>query len=129
MNNLKNIVVSIPNTLLSGGLTIYLQREPEFSVFQEDRLEQLLGTCVAVQADVLLVEVRHYFPYTIGNWLTRCNEIKEKRPCCRIAFIVDENSSPEVAREVRQARSQGLIDVFFYGTVSGEYLTAVLGSL
>ena len=126
---MKNIVVSIPNNLLSGGLCLYLKRESSFCIFQEDRLAQLTDTCVAAGANVLLAEVRHYSPYTVGDWLKRSAQIKERLPQCRVAFVVDENSSPEVAQEVKQAKRKGLIDAFFYGTVSGEYVTAVLGSL
>ena len=126
---MKSIVVSIPNTLLSGGLCLYLEKEPDFRVFREDRLAQLSDTCVAVGAGVLLVEVRRYSPYTVKEWLKRSEEVKEKLPQCKAAFVVDENSSPEVAEEVRQAKGKGLIDAFFYGTVSGEYLAAVVGSL
>ena len=126
---MKNIVVSIPNNLLSGGLCLYLKSESGFRIFQEGRLEQLADTCVAAGADVLLAEVRHYSPYTVGDWLTRSAEIKEHLPQCRIAFVVDENSSPEVAEEVKHAKGKGLIDTFFYGTVSGEYVTAVIDSL
>ena len=126
---MKNIVVSIPNNLLSGGLCLYLKSESGFRIFQEDRLEQLMDTCVAAGADVLLAEVRYYSPYTVEDWLTRSSRIKEHLPQCRIAFVVDENSSPEVAKEVKRAKGKGLIDTFFYGTVSGEYVTAVIGSL
>lgn len=126
---MKSIVVSIPNTLLSGGLCLYLKKEPGFRVFREDRLEQLADTCVAAGADVLLAEVHHRSPYTVGDWLRRSEEVKEKLPRCKVAFVVDENSSPEVAEEVRIAKGEGLIDAFFYGTVSGEYMTAVIGSL
>ncbi len=126
---MKSIVVSIPNTLLSGGLCLYLEKEPGFRVFREDRLQQLADTCVAAGADVLLAEVRHHSPYTVKEWLKRSEDVKEKQPPCKIAFVVDENSSPEVAEEVRQAKGKGLIDAFFYGTVSGEYLAAVVGSL
>ena len=64
---MKSIVVGIPNTLLSGGLCLYLKKEPGFRIFREDRTEQLVDTCVAADADVLLAEVRHYSPYTIKN--------------------------------------------------------------
>jgi hypothetical protein len=127
--NLKNIIVSIPNTLLSGGLSMYLKKECEFHILQEDRLEQLMGTCMAVNADVLLAEVRHYPPHTVADWLDRSFELKRKLPCCKIAFLVDENSNPLVAEEVKEAKLEGHIDAFFYGTVSGEYVAAVISSL
>lgn len=126
---MKHIVVSIPNTLLSGGLSLYLRREPEFQVFQDDRAEQIAESCIAAKADVLLAEARHYPPFTVSDWLTRCQELRKTLPRCKLALVVDENTSPQVAEEVKQARSRGLIDAFFYGTVSGEYVTAVIGSL
>lgn len=126
---MKNIVVSIPNTLLSGGLCLYLKNEPGFRVLREDRPEQIADTCIAADADVLLAEVRRYSPYAVEDWLTRAKQVKKQLPSCRIAFVVDENSNPEVAEEVKRVKGEGLIDAFFYGTVSGEYVAAVVGSL
>ncbi|MDD4797185.1 MAG: hypothetical protein PHO66_05410 [Eubacteriales bacterium] len=126
---MKSVVVSIPNNLLSGGLCLYLKSESGFRIFREDRLEQLADTCVAAGADVLLAEVRPYSPYTVEDWLTRFAQIKRCLPQCRVAFVVDENSSPDVAKEVKRVKGKGRIDAFFYGTVSGEYVAAVIGSL
>jgi hypothetical protein len=46
-----------------------------------------------------------------------------------VVYVVDENSSPELADQVALACSNRLIDAFVYGTVSGEYVTALIGSL
>lgn len=126
---MKQIVVSIPNSLLSGGLSLYLRQEPDFHVLQDEGAARIVETCVMAKADVLLAEARHYSPYTVRDWLTRFQELKLALPHCKLALVVDENTSPQVAEEVKQARSYGLIDAFFYGTVSGEYVTAVIGSL
>ena len=50
-------------------------------------------------------------------------------PDCKAVYVVDENSSPELADQVALARYNRLIDAFVYGTVSGEYVTALIGSL
>lgn len=126
---MKNIVVSIPNSLLSGGITLYLKQDTDFCIFHEEQLGRFVNTCCAVCAEVVLIEVRAYSPHTIEEWLTRIKEVKEKLPHCKSAFIVDENANPQLAEQVRQVRSDRLIDAFFYGAVSGEYVTAVVASL
>lgn len=92
-------------------------------------MEQLKTTCVATNSDVLLAEVRHYAPYTVDDWLHRFKEVKTVLPNCKIALLVDENSHPEAAENVKKAKHQNLIDAFFYGTVSGEYMAAVIQSM
>ncbi len=126
---MKNIVVSVPNTLLSGGICMYLEREKDFFIMREDKLDQLTNTCLAAEAEVLLAEVRHYPPYSVEDWFKRAKGVKALLPHCKIAFIVDENSNPQTAEEVKEAKIHGLIDAFFHTTVSGEYLTAVVSSL
>lgn len=125
---MKNIVISIPNTLLSDGLSNSLMRG-KHQVYRENRLEQLIDTCVVTNADVLLCEARNYAPYTVGEWVAKRQAIRAEQPRCKLALIVDENSFPDAAKEVQQARSEDLIDAFFFATVSSEYVFAVIDSL
>jgi len=126
---LKKIIVSIPNALLAGGVVMYLKKNPDFKVYREDNPSGIEDLCIASKADVLLAEVRERPPHTLDEWNIRVNEIKKKLPDCKAVYIVDENSSPELADQVALARSNRLIDAFIYGTVSGEYVTALIGSL
>ena len=50
-------------------------------------------------------------------------------PGCSVVLRCDENSAPEVARRVVQAKKDGLIDDFVYSSVSETYLTALLSAL
>ena len=50
-------------------------------------------------------------------------------PDCKVVLLCDENSSPELAERVKTARYKGLIDTFFYVSVSLSYLKDVLESL
>ena len=126
---MKKIIVSIPNALLAGGVVMYLKKNPDFKVYREDNPSGIEDLCIASKADVLLAEVRERPPHTLDEWNIRVNEIKKKLPDCKAVYIVDENSSPELADQVALARSNRLIDAFIYGTVSGEYVTALIGSL
>ena len=126
---MKKIIVSIPNALLAGGVVMYLKKNPDFKVYREDNPSGIEDLCIASKADVLLAEVRERPPHTLDEWNIRVKEIKKKLPDCKTVYVVDENSSPELADQVALARSNRLIDAFVYGTVSGEYVTALIGSL
>jgi len=73
--------------------------------------------------------VRERPPHTLDEWNIRVKAIKKNLPDFKVVYVVDENSSPELADQVALARSNRLIDAFIYGTVSGEYVTALVGSL
>lgn len=55
--------------------------------------------------------------------------VKMKHPECKIVLIVDENAEKEVARQVKQAKKDGLIDQFIYGSISAAYLADIVDSL
>ena len=126
---MKRIIVSIPNALLAGGVVMYLKKNPDFKVYREDNPSGIEDLCIASKADVLLAEVREISPHTLDEWNIRVKAIKKGLPDCKVVYVVDENSSPELADQVALARSNRLIDAFVYGTVSGEYVTALIGSL
>ena len=49
-------------------------------------------------------------------------EVKRVCPDCKIAFIVDSNTEKQAAKDIRDAKKNGLIDQFFYGSMTAEYL-------
>ena len=126
---MKKIIVSIPNALLAGGVVMYLKKNPDFKVYREDNPSEIEDLCIASKADVLLAEVRERPPHTLDEWNIRVKAIEKSLPDCKVVYVVDENSSPDLADQVALARSNRLIDAFVYGTVSGEYVTALIGSL
>ncbi|NLV85996.1 MAG: hypothetical protein GX025_02065 [Clostridiales bacterium] len=126
---MKKIIVSIPNALLAGGVVMYLKKNPDFKVYREDDPLGIEELCISSKADVVVAEVRERPPNTLDEWNIRVKAIEKKLPDCRAVYVVDENSSPELADQVALARSNRLIDAFVYGTVSGEYMTALIGSL
>ena len=126
---MKKIIVSIPNALLAGGVVMYLKKNPDFKIYREDNPSGIEDLCIASKADVLLAEVRERSPNTLDEWNVRVKAIKKNLPDCKVVYVVDENSSPDLADQVALARSNRLIDAFVYGTVSGEYVTALIGSL
>ena len=126
---MKKIIVSIPNALLAGGVVMYLKKNPDFKIYREDNPSGIEDLCIASKVDVVVAEVRERPPNTLDEWNIRVKAIKKGLPDCKVVYVVDENSSPELADQVALARSNRLIDAFVYGTVSGEYVTALIGSL
>ncbi|MDD6539525.1 MAG: hypothetical protein PUF85_01900 [Firmicutes bacterium] len=55
--------------------------------------------------------------------------MKARSPGCKIVLVVDENTEKKLADKVRQAKKDGLIDNFIYGSVSATYLLAVIDAL
>ena len=65
---------------------------------------------------------------TQGSGSTRPKE-PLRVPGCRVALVVDEVCEPQLADQVRRAKKDGLIDGFFYSSVSSDYLSAMIDAL
>ena len=112
---MKRIFVSIHNSLLSAAITRCLKDLGGFSI-----------SSAAEDADIVLMEAC----YGAGASLDEClKKVKSLGPGCAVVLLCDENSAPEVARRVVQAKKDGLIDDFVYSSVSESYLTALLSAL
>ena len=77
----------------------------------------------------VLMEVTGYPPYVLEERLKIRDAVKKINPNCKIVIVVDENSEKEAARQVRQAKKDGRIDQFIYGSISANYLVAVMDTL
>lgn len=128
---MKKIVVCIGNGLLSEAIVQMLKQSGEFQPIRVlvQKRSGVVRDCEAISADILLMDVSYASGATIE---TRLDEVKQARriiPECKLALLCDENSAPDLAREVALAKKDGLIDAFFYSSVTEKYLTAALASL
>lgn len=128
---MKKIVISIGNGLLAEAITRALYNCGEFQPFRAKvgRDANVVFDCEMMSADILLAEVSYAEGMTIGTSLAKAREVRRKLPDCKIVFLCDENSAPDIAREVVLAKKDGLIDNFFYSSVTEKYLIAVLTSM
>ena len=125
------IVVSIQNGLLAEGIIQMLKESGEFYPIRlvSNRQDSMLKNCQAIGADLVLSEVSFAAGTTIDTRLVEAKELRSLLPGCKIAFLCDENSSPDIAREVANAKKDGIIDGFFYASVTAKYLVAALEAL
>lgn len=124
-------VISTQNGLLSGALAMYLQERGD--IIPQRVLKpgpgEPLDTCRAVGADILLMEVTRISPCTFAERSDTVAQVRAVLPNCKIALLCDENADHALAEQVKDAKKCGLIDGFFYTSVSGEYLADALDSL
>ena len=128
---MRNIVVSMQNTLLSESIARSLAETGDFRVEQvpPGKTGDAFSLCQAVQADILLMEVSRLPAYTLENRLKLIECVRRAMPNCKFVLLCDENSDPELAHRVMIVRQDQLIDAFLYASVTPAYLTAALDAL
>ena len=128
---MREIVVSMQNTLLSEAVARLLAETGEFRVEQvlPGKTGDTFSLCRTAQADILLMEVSRWEGYTLESRLRLIDDVRRKIPGCRFALLCDENSDEELARRVMIVRQDRLIDAFLYASVTPAYLTAALDAL
>ena len=128
---MRDIVISMQNTLLSEAIARSLSETGNFRVEQilPGRADDAFSICRAVRADILLMEVSRIAAYTLENRLKLIDRVRAAVPDCKFALLCDENSDAELARRVKCARQDRLIDAFLYTSVTPAYLTAALDAL
>ena len=128
---MKNIVDCISNGLLSEAIIKMLKNSGEFKPFRVliQKNSNIANDCEVLSADILLLDVSYASGTTMEIRLNEVKQVREKIPPCKLVMLCDENSAPDIAREVANAKKDGLIDAFFYSSVTEKYLTAALASL
>ena len=128
---MKKIGISIQNGLLAEGIMQMLIANGEFQPFRitSPKKNGVVSNCLLQGADILLAEVSYANGATIEGRLSEAKALRAERPECKIAFLCDENSSPEIAKAVMTAKKDGIIDGFFYSSVTAKYLVAALDAI
>ena len=129
---MMKIVVSIQNGLLAEAITGMLNDSGEFQPFRVpvgNKKDDVVSNCEMLSADILIAEVSYAGGTTVETRLREVREVRRKVSGCKIVLLCDENSAPDIAREVTLAKKDGLIDNFFYSSVTAKYLLAALFSL
>ena len=128
---MREIVVSMQNTLLSEAAAWSLAETGEFRVEQvlPGKTDDIFSLCRAAQADILLMEVSRVNAYTLESRLRLIDRVRGAVPRCQFVLLCDENGDPELAHRVMIVRQDRLIDAFLYASVTPAYLTAALDAL
>ena len=127
---MRRVVVDMQNALFSDAIAAALRNfDPGFEVCQSESPAKTTDLCAFTEANILIMEVTAYTPWKLEERMKIRGEVKEQNPNCKIVLVVDENSEKKLADKVRQAKKDGLVDNFIYGSVSSTYLSAVIDAL
>ena len=123
-------MVNMQNALFCHAISETLRRSGnELDPYTVDPPDKVVDDCKWIAPYALLLEVTGYTPWLLSERLKLRNAIKTQNPDCKIVFIVDENAEKAVAKQVKQAKKDGLIDQFIYGSISASYLADIVDSL
>ena len=127
---MRRVVVDMQNALFADAIATALQKfDSDFDVYQSESPAKTTDMCVFTDANILIMEVTAYTSWKLEGRMKIRNEVKAQSPSCKIVLVVDENTEKKLADKVRQAKKDGLIDSFIYGSVSSTYLSAVIDAL
>jgi len=128
---MRKIVVSVQNGLLAESITRMLEESSEFLIYRSvvGSRNSLAVDCAMYGAEIVLMEVSPGRGLSLQARLEETKQIKSANTDCKVVLLCDENTSPDLAREVALVKKNGLVDGFFYSSVTGAYLVAALASL
>ena len=127
---MRRVVIDMQNYLFADAIASALKHaDSDFDVRRSEKPENTADLCQLSVPYALLMEVSGHSPWRLEERIKIRNEVKRQTPQCKIVLIVDENAQKPLARRVLQAKKDGLIDNFIFGSISAEYLTAVVDTL
>lgn len=120
---MRKIVVDMQNFLFADSVaTAFRSSGYDIDVIRTESPKDTLELCQVYKPYVLIMEVTSYTPWKLDERLNIREQVKAVCPECKIAFIVDSNTERQAAKDIRDAKKNGLIDQFFYGSMTAEYL-------
>lgn len=120
---MRKIVVDMQNFLFADSVaTAFRSSGYDIDVIRTESPKDTLELCQVYKPYVLIMEVTSYTPWKLDERLKLREQVKAVCPECKIALIVDSNTERQAAKDIRDAKKNGLIDQFFYGSMTAEYL-------
>ena len=127
---MRRIVINMQNALFCNAISETLRRsDNDMDTYTVDSPDRVADECKWLTPYALLMEVTGYTPWKLCERMKIRDAVKVQNPECKIVLIVDENAEKEVAKQVKQAKKDGLIDQFIYGSISATYLADIVDSL
>ena len=120
---MRKIVIDMQNYLFADSVAAaFKNSDYDIDVVRAESPMNTVELCRLYKPFVLIMEVTGYTPWLLCERMKLRDKVKTVCPECKIALIVDSNSEKQAARDIRDAKKNGLIDQFFYGSMTAEYL-------
>ena len=120
---MQKIVVDIQNFLFADSIAAaFRNSDYDIDVVRAETPNDTVELCQMYKPFVLVMEVTGYTPWLLCDRLRLRDEVKSVCPDCKIALLVDSNTEKQAAKDIRDAKKNGIIDQFFYGSMTAGYL-------
>ena len=120
---MQKIVVDIQNFLFADSIAAaFRNSDYDIDVVRAETPNDTVELCQMYKPFVLVMEVTGYTPWLLCDRLRLRDEVKSICPDCKIALIVDSNTEKQAVKDILEAKKNGIIDQFFYGSMTVEYL-------
>ena len=127
---MRRIVINMQNSLFCNAIADTISRSGnELEPYTVASPEKVVDDCKWIAPYAVLMEVTGYSPWKLEERLRIRDAVKEKNLECKIVLIVDENAEKAIAKKIKQAKKDGIIDQFIYGSISASYLADIVDSL
>ena len=127
---MRRILINMQNTLFCNAISDTLRRSGnELDTYSVDSPDRVIEESRWIAPYAVFLEVTGYTPWKLEERMKIRDAVKEKNPECKIVLVVDENAEKDVAKRVKQAKKDGIIDQFIYGSISASYLADIMDSL
>lgn len=127
---MRRVVLDMQCNMFAEAISQALTRsDPDFAVCRAESPSETARLCRSMAAYAVIMEVTGYTPWRLSERLALRDEVKRQIPLCKVVLLVDEKADAALATAVRQAKKDGLADNFIYGSVSPDYLAAVMDTL
>lgn len=127
---MRKIVLDIQSAIHAHNMERMLMQELEdCQVIVSESPDSTAEWCKLHNADVLLMEVKAYSPWMFPERMKITKKVRKSTPECRIIFFVNDENDIKLSENVRQAKRDGFIDAFLFGSVSENYFASVIDSI
>ena len=127
---MKKIILDIQSEIHAHNMErMLMQKLDDFQIVISELPDSTAEWCKTHRPDVLLMEVKAYSPWMFSERMEIREKVKRCISDCRIILFVDDESDFELSEKVRQAKRDGLIDAFLFGSVSDNYFASVIDSV
>ena len=106
-----------------------LQELDDCQVIISEHPDKTVQRCKTFKPYALLMEATGYTPWMLEERLAIRDKLKQNDPDCKIVILVDDQADSELAQKVKDAKREGVIDAFLFGSVTEQYMAAVLDTL
>ncbi len=127
---MRKIVLDIQSAIHAHNMERMLMQELEdCQVVVSESPDSTAEWCKLHKSDVLLMEVKAYSPWMFPERMEITQKVRKSTPGCRIIFFVNDENDIGLSENVRQAKRDGFIDAFLFGSVSENYFASVIDSI